>query len=87
MVKRAAVSSLGRFRSTRGVVHTPKPKKSGYVAVRINGKNYLLHRLVATAFKLPETDVQTKVNHKDRDTTNNRRQNLELVTPRENMNQ
>ena len=85
MVKRAAVSSLGRFRSTRGVVNTPKPQKSGYVAVRINGKKYLLHRLIATAFKLPKTDVQTKVNHKDRDTTNNRRENLEWVTQRENI--
>lgn len=81
MVKqRAVVSSLGRFRSTRGVVNTPKSRANAYAEVGINGKRYMLHRLIAIAFKLPRTEEQTQVNHKDGDPTNNRLNNLEWVT-------
>lgn len=86
MVKqRAAVSSLGRFRSTRGVVNTPKARANGYIEVGINGKKYTLHRLIAIAFKLPRTEEQTQVNHKDGDPSNPRLDNLEWVTPSENI--
>ena len=73
----AWVSSLGRFKSSRGVVSTPKPKRSGYVEVKINGKNHLLHRLIAIAFDLPKEDDQDTVNHKDKNPSNNRLENLE----------
>jgi hypothetical protein len=87
MVKqRAAVSSLGRFRSTRGVVNTPKARANGYVEVGINGKRHLLHRLIAIAFDLPKADEQTQVNHRDGDPSNNRLENLEWVTRSENIN-
>lgn len=46
----AFVSSLNRFRSARGIISTPSPDKTGYVLVGINGKRYLLHRLIARAF-------------------------------------
>ena len=39
------VSSLGRFRSSRGVVTTPKPQLSGYVRVQIKKKKHAVHRL------------------------------------------
>lgn len=87
MIKqRAAVSSLGRFRSTRGVVSTPKARVNGYIEVGINGKKYSLHRLIAVAFKLPKTEEQNQVNHKDGDPSNARLGNLEWVTRSENIN-
>ena len=80
---RAAVSSRGRFRSRMGVVYTPKTSKDRYARVGIDGKTYLLHRLIALAFMLPRTEEQTEVNHKDRDITNNRLENLEWMASRE----
>ena len=86
MVKqRAAVSSLGRFRSVRGVVSTPKPSRSKYVRVAVNGKRHLIHRLIAAAFNLSKTDNQTEVNHKDGNPSNNRLENLEWTTRSQNV--
>ena len=70
------VSSFGRFKSSFGVVSTPKPTKSGYVRVRINGKLQLLHRMMALAFGLPRRDDQDTVDHIDSNPSNNRLENL-----------
>ena len=40
----AWVSNFGRYRNCRGVISTPKPKPSGYVAIMINGKMQTLSR-------------------------------------------
>ena len=60
----------------------------GYYVVNpvVNGKNVLsyVHHLVAIAF-LGEPLGDQEVNHKDGDKTNNRLDNLEYVTHRENM--
>lgn len=85
MVKHAAVSSLGRFRSIRGVITTPKPRKSGYVEVCIHGKRYHIHRLIAMAFELPKTDGQTQVNHINGNPSDNRLENLEWSSQSENI--
>lgn len=46
---------------------------------------YYVHRLVLFAFDiLPPTPEHTEVNHKDQNTKNNRLDNLEWVTPKEN---
>ena len=79
----AWVSSLGRFKSSRGVVSTPKPRKSGYVEVKINSKHHLIHRLIAIAFDLPKRDDQDTVNHKDKNPSNNRLENLEWANQSE----
>ena len=81
----AMVSSLGRFKDTKGVVKTPRPNKKGYCRVRINRKNYLIHVLIAKAFNLPRREGQNEVNHKDGNPSNNRLDNLEWATHRENM--
>ena len=86
MGKVASVSSLGRFRSTRGVVSTPKPMRSGYVSVKINKNKYLVHRLSAFAFQLPRKEGQTYVNHIDGNPTNNKKENLEWCSHAENIN-
>jgi len=72
----AWVSSLGRFKSSRGVVSTPKPKQSGYVQVQINGKNHHIHRIMAIAFDIPKRDDQNTVDHIDGNPSNNRLENL-----------
>ena len=85
------VSDQGRIRSNK----TKKVMRSsitnwGYcrVTVSIGGKSKLLlvHRAVAKAF-IPNPDPATKiqVNHIDCDKTNNKVENLEWVTPVENM--
>lgn len=48
-------------------------------------KPFLVHRLVATLFLPPPTDAKaTTVNHKDGDKSNNRVENLEWMSPRQN---
>ena len=80
------VSSFGRFTSSFGVIYTPKPTKSGYIEVKINGKHHQIHRLIAIAFGLPKEDDQDTVNHKDKNPSNNRLENLEWANMSEQVN-
>ena len=82
----AAVSSLGRFQSTRGVISAPSLHSSGYVQVVIAKKHHMVHRLMAIAFDLPRPSPQhTQVNHKNLNPSDNRLINLEWVTPAQNL--
>ena len=80
-----AVSSLGRYRDYRGITKTPRPSKNGYVSVNVKNKCYSLHRLIAFAFFGAPPSPKYTVDHKDMNRGNNRRENLEYVTPREQM--
>lgn len=66
---------------------SPSTNASGYKVVSLRiagaGRKYSVHRLVAEAF-IPRVEGKEHVNHIDGVRTNNHRENLEWVTPKEN---
>ena len=84
------VSSLGRIKSQLGRASWGCLEKSGYyrtgISLRFEKRVELVHRLVAFAFLgPPPSQHRIYVNHKDLDKGNNAAENLEYVTPSENM--
>lgn len=76
---------------SRNYNHTGRIKKlkqiksrNGYLHVTLNGKQLLVHRLVAETF-IPNNDKKLQVNHKNGIKTDNRIENLEWVSASENI--
>lgn len=84
--KKYEISDWGEIRNlkTQRILKTSnRINNMGYLRVRILGKEYLVHRLVAQTFIInPKNKPQ--VNHIDGDKTNNKAENLEWVTNSEN---
>jgi hypothetical protein len=76
-------SSRGRIRSARKVLKLCL-NTSGYLCLRIGGRYYTAHSLIARAFLGPRPPKK-QINHKDGVKTNNRPRNLEYVTLGENI--
>ena len=83
------VSNLGNVRNaTRGNILKPNKNMFGYAqyCLRMNGKGHSKrgHRLVAEAF-IPNPNELPQVNHIDGNKMNNKVDNLEWVTDKENV--
>lgn len=83
---RYAITSCGKvwsYKSNRFL----KPYSIGndYLAVKLDGKNYRVHRLVAAAY-LPNPKNLPQVNHKDENKHNNALPNLEWCDAKYNNN-
>lgn len=81
------ISNIGRVKSFYGSEHILKlsNNKCGYPKVRLNGKTYLVHRLVALTF-IPNLDGKPEVDHINTIRTDNRVENLRWSTRKENTN-
>lgn len=77
------VSSLGRVRNAAGRVFKCQKGWKGYVQVRLNGKCYWAHRLVAEAFMGPRPAGKV-IAHNNGDPSDNRLANLRFSTHAEN---
>ena len=83
------VKSLGNNKNRKEKLLKPKKNKWGYLLVTLckNGikKYFLVHRLVYSTF-VKEIPEGLQVNHIDEDKENNRVENLNLMTSKENNN-
>ena len=73
-----------RRRSNGWIVTPTLNKYSGYVQVKLNGKPYNYHRILAKHF-IPNPDDLPEVDHEDRDKANNSLDNLRWVNRRKNL--
>ena len=75
------------FRKTKNGLVLCKYKLShkGYYTISINGKGHSIHRLVWEAFN-GEIPTNMQIDHIDCVKTNNKLNNLRLVTPKQNIN-
>lgn len=79
------VSNLGRVRSMRvGRVCTQGKHRQGYRLVAMEKMARHVHRLVAAAF-IPNPENYLVVHHKDSNPSNNRVENLQWTTQKENI--
>lgn len=83
------VTQNGEIVTTNGIVLKQSLSNNGYLRVSLSNKkqshrHFLVHRLVANAF-IPNPYHLPQVHHKDEDRTNNSVDNLEWVTPLENL--
>ena len=88
IVENYEISNFGRVRNmkTNNIIKPDKEEK-GYcrLSIKVNGKkkHFPIHRLVAIAF-IPNPDNKEQVDHIDNDKSNNRVDNLQWVSNKEN---
>lgn len=87
---RYAISKDGRvFSYLRNIILHPEEVHNGYLRVNLidaegSVRHFRVHRLVAETF-IPNPEEKTQVNHKNGNRKDNRVENLEWATARENV--
>lgn len=80
-----SVSNFGEIRNDiTGLIRTPQKHNKGYLKMRLNGKNYFIHRLVLMTFIGPAPEDKPQTRHLDGDPTNNKLTNLRWASQAEN---
>lgn len=80
-----SVSDSGEVRNDkRSHILKGDLNSKGYLRVRLNNKQYLIHRLVALLY-IPNPNNYPQVNHLDMNKINNKKNNLEWCTNSQNM--
>lgn len=80
------ISTHGNCRRIKdGYNYSVRIKKSGYATFHINAKDILIHRAVALTF-IENHENKPQVNHIDGNKLNNKLENLEWATRKENLN-
>ena len=79
------VKSLNYRNTNECRILKPYPNKKGYLQIRIGGKMYRVHRLVAEAF-IPNTENKPYIDHINTIKDDNRVENLRWCTAEENIN-
>lgn len=83
------IMSLNYRNTGKSKLLKPIKDKNGYLNVGLykdgEKKWFLVHRLIAETF-IPNPENLPHINHKDEDKTNNRADNLEWCTPKNNCN-
>lgn len=79
------VSSYGNIKNNNGKILKNRDKNNfGYIRVKVNGKRYFIHRLIAECF-IDNKNNYNIVNHKNGIKTDNRIENLEWCSASQNM--
>ena len=81
--KKYYITEEGNIFDEDGNKKEPKPHPKGYLQISLNGRNYLVHRLVAIHF-IPNPENKPQVDHIDGNKKNCCVDNLRWVTAHEN---
>lgn len=84
IIKDYVVYNDGTIFSLQSKMFMKPINNNDYLSVKMGGKLESIHRLVGELF-IPNTDNKKEINHIDGDKTNNKVDNLEWVSPNENI--
>src|SRR3972149_9947840 len=83
-INKYKISNYGKVWSEHKQGYLKQRIRGGYLAVKLNKKDYPVHRLVALVFCKNDNNYPI-VNHLDEDRINNHYTNLEWVSPSKNV--